>query len=89
MPNGAGSSQPSGRAFGRLRACTAAHAQYGGFAAGMLLFGFVFANAVPFFGDMLGCVRRVGGTCLSFHLSWLRFTWLVDSAWCLIVAWHQ
>lgn len=31
-----------------------AHLQYGGFAVAMLVFGFLFANAIPFFNDMLG-----------------------------------
>jgi hypothetical protein len=50
----------------------AAHAQYGGCAAGMLLFGFLFANAVPFFGDMLGYVLYPLMSWFSRHSSYAR-----------------
>ena len=45
-----------------------AHAQYAGFAIAMLAFGFVFANSIPFFNDMLGCV---GKTLAPSYPRWL------------------
>ncbi len=39
-----------------VNVCPVAHTQYAGFAVAMLAFGFVFANSIPFFDDMLGSV---------------------------------